>query len=180
MKQVQVSEAPFLPLSLSSRLFSCSSVEASKNDTKLPLTQRDERVMIIWSNDIDTIIPTCRDFEERLIKLLWRSRPSASGFGSHPTSMHSHPGSVAGSVSGHSTTNLNGRVSMGGAGLGGTANSHSWNDHSGGTATPTGGLMGHSRRNSAYPLAGTPRGVQGMSLVSRFVYFLVTYSAHLL
>ncbi|KAK7689381.1 hypothetical protein QCA50_007173 [Cerrena zonata] len=125
---------------------------------------RDERVMIIWSNDIDTIIPTCRDFEERLIKLLWRSRPSASGFGSHPTSMHSHPGSVAGSVSGHSTTNLNGRVSMGGAGLGGTANSHSWNDHSGGTATPTGGLMGHSRRNNAYPLAGTPRGVQGMSL----------------
>ncbi|KAI0070924.1 hypothetical protein K474DRAFT_1607813 [Panus rudis PR-1116 ss-1] len=112
---------------------------------------RDERVMIIWSDDIDTIIPTCHDFEERLIKLLWRSRPGAlsvlGGGGSHPTSMSSHPASVNGSVSGHSTTNLNlnGRFSMGMA--------------SSGTAT---------RRNSAYPGQGgmgTPRGVKGMSMV---------------
>ena len=38
--------------------------------------QRDERVLIVWSDSIDSIIPTCRDFEERLIKLLWRSRPT--------------------------------------------------------------------------------------------------------
>ncbi|TDL22483.1 hypothetical protein BD410DRAFT_769953 [Rickenella mellea] len=36
---------------------------------------RDERSMIVWSDDLDAIIPTCRDLEERLIKLLWRSRP---------------------------------------------------------------------------------------------------------
>lgn len=169
MKRVKVPEAPF-PHFPSYSPF--PQTHASNTDTKIPLTtQRDERVMVIWSNDIDTIIPTCRDFEERLIKLLWRSRPSASGFGSHPTSMHSHPGSTSGSVSGHSTTNLNTRMSMGTA-LGGTGNSHSGHDHSAGTATPTGGLMGHSRRNSAYPMAGTPRGVQGMSLVSAF--FLIS------
>ena len=79
--------------------------------------------------------------------------------------MHSHPGSVSGSLSGHSTTNLNGRMALGGAGLGNAGSGHG---HSGGTATPTGVMMGHSRRNSGYPLAGTPRGVQGMSLVSLF------------
>ncbi|CAL1710811.1 unnamed protein product [Somion occarium] len=118
---------------------------------------RDERVMVIWSDSIDTIIPTSRDFEERLIKLLWRSRPGAGGFGSHPTSMSSHPASAAGSVSGHSTTNLNGRVSMGA-----NVNSQSGHGHAPGNATPT--FPSHSRRNSAYPLPGTPRGVKGMSL----------------
>ncbi|KDQ52886.1 hypothetical protein JAAARDRAFT_39833 [Jaapia argillacea MUCL 33604] len=62
---------------------------------------RDERVLIIWSDSLDTIIPICKDFEERLIKLLWRSRPTA-------VSASSHPGSAAASVSGHSTTNLAG------------------------------------------------------------------------
>ncbi|KAF8066798.1 glycosyl transferase family group 2-domain-containing protein [Lyophyllum atratum] len=36
---------------------------------------RDERVLIIWSDALDRIIPTCTDFEERLIKLLWRAQP---------------------------------------------------------------------------------------------------------
>ncbi|KIM43612.1 hypothetical protein M413DRAFT_68979 [Hebeloma cylindrosporum] len=36
---------------------------------------RDERVMVIWSESLDRIIPLCQDFEERLIKLLWRARP---------------------------------------------------------------------------------------------------------
>ncbi|KAH6904288.1 glycosyl transferase family group 2-domain-containing protein [Coprinopsis sp. MPI-PUGE-AT-0042] len=36
---------------------------------------RDERVMVVWSESIDRIVPLCQDFEERLIKLLWRSRP---------------------------------------------------------------------------------------------------------
>ncbi|GLB41071.1 putative glycosyltransferase family 2 protein [Lyophyllum shimeji] len=40
---------------------------------------RDERVLIIWSDALDRIIPTCTDFEERLIKLLWRAQPNSSG-----------------------------------------------------------------------------------------------------
>ncbi|PCH37090.1 hypothetical protein WOLCODRAFT_92261 [Wolfiporia cocos MD-104 SS10] len=63
---------------------------------------RDERVMIIWSDSIDAIIPTCKDFEERLIKLLWRSRPTGLS-ASHAASSSSHPASIInGSVSGHS------------------------------------------------------------------------------
>ncbi|KZT25599.1 hypothetical protein NEOLEDRAFT_1065128 [Neolentinus lepideus HHB14362 ss-1] len=61
---------------------------------------RDERVLVIWSESLDTIIPICRDFEDRLIKLLWRSRPNAH----LATSSSSHPNSLSGSVSGHSTT----------------------------------------------------------------------------
>lgn len=37
-------------------------------------TQRDERVLIVWSDDIDNIVPLCADFEEKLMKLVWRSR----------------------------------------------------------------------------------------------------------
>lgn len=37
---------------------------------------RDERVLVVWSSSLDSIVPTCQDFEERLIKLLWRTRPS--------------------------------------------------------------------------------------------------------
>ncbi|KAH9923868.1 glycosyl transferase family group 2-domain-containing protein [Fomitopsis serialis] len=61
---------------------------------------RDERVLVVWSDSIDDIIPTCHDFEERLIKLLWRSRPNAVG--SHGASSSSHPASISGSGSGNS------------------------------------------------------------------------------
>ncbi|KAI0646077.1 glycosyl transferase family group 2-domain-containing protein [Trametes meyenii] len=98
---------------------------------------RDERVLVVWSDSIDNIIPTCHDFEERLIKLLWRSRPGAFP-GSHPTSTNSHPASVSGSVSGHSLQQVNTRLSQ-----------------------------SHLRRSSvlpgtpgaATPVPGTPRGV---------------------
>ena len=33
--------------------------------------QCDERVLVVWSYNLDNIIPTCGDFEEKLIKLLW-------------------------------------------------------------------------------------------------------------
>lgn len=36
--------------------------------------QRDERVLIVWSYNLDNIIPTCRDFEEKLIKFVWHRR----------------------------------------------------------------------------------------------------------
>ncbi|EGN97387.1 hypothetical protein SERLA73DRAFT_92477 [Serpula lacrymans var. lacrymans S7.3] len=43
---------------------------------------RDERVLVVWSDNYDNIIPLCRDFEDKLIKLVWRSRliftPTAS------------------------------------------------------------------------------------------------------
>ena len=44
----------------------------------LTFTQRDERVMVIWSDDFDTIIPLAREFEEKLIKLVWKNRVAFS------------------------------------------------------------------------------------------------------
>ncbi|KAJ6466992.1 glycosyl transferase family group 2-domain-containing protein [Mycena sanguinolenta] len=60
---------------------------------------RDERVLVVWSDSLDDIIPTCHDFEDRLIKLLWRSRPTG------PSSFTglSAPGSMAASVTSHSS-----------------------------------------------------------------------------
>lgn len=55
-------------------------------------------MLVVWADGPHTIIPTCNDFEERLIKLLWRARP---GFGTTPTPS-SHPASYADSASGHS------------------------------------------------------------------------------
>ncbi|KAF9561703.1 hypothetical protein CPC08DRAFT_722637 [Agrocybe pediades] len=83
---------------------------------------RDERVMVIWSESLDRIVPICQDFEERLIKLLWRSRPAA------PSSFNSVPGgstynasstSHAGSVQDHSSAEgqgLTGRMAGGASG----------------------------------------------------------------
>ncbi|EMD33023.1 hypothetical protein CERSUDRAFT_77061 [Gelatoporia subvermispora B] len=59
---------------------------------------RDERVLVVWSDSLDNIIPTTHDSEERLIKLLWRSRPGAFG---------------PGSISGHSLQHIISRLSQG-------------------------------------------------------------------
>lgn len=56
---------------------------------------RDERVLVVWSDDLDAIIPACRELEDRLIKLLWRSRPTVPGT---PLAPSSYAGSIA---SGH-------------------------------------------------------------------------------
>lgn len=40
----------------------------------LTTVQRDERVMVVWTDDFDTIIPLAREFEEKLIKLVWKNR----------------------------------------------------------------------------------------------------------
>jgi len=37
---------------------------------------RDERVLIVWSDDIDNIVPLCSDFEQKLMKLVWNNRAS--------------------------------------------------------------------------------------------------------
>ncbi|THH32339.1 hypothetical protein EUX98_g1834 [Antrodiella citrinella] len=68
---------------------------------------RDERVLVVWSDSIDTIIPTCHDFDERLIKLLWRSRPT--GFNA-PSSVSSHQLNGGASTP---VTNLNARLVQG-------------------------------------------------------------------
>lgn len=44
-----------------------------------PLPQRDERVLVVWAYDLDNIIPTCRDFEDKLIKLVWAQRAAFVG-----------------------------------------------------------------------------------------------------
>ncbi|EJF59432.1 hypothetical protein DICSQDRAFT_108818 [Dichomitus squalens LYAD-421 SS1] len=43
---------------------------------------RDERVMVVWTYDLDSIIPTCRDFEEKLIKLVWTRRSAFASLAS--------------------------------------------------------------------------------------------------
>jgi hypothetical protein len=57
--------------------------------------QRDERVLVVWAASVEAIIPTCHDFEDRLIKLLWRSRP--------PVVPPEGAGSASNSISGHSS-----------------------------------------------------------------------------
>ena len=52
--------------------------------------QRDERVLVVWSYHLDTIIPTCRDFEEKLIKLVWDRR---GDYSSTPSVNMSHASS---------------------------------------------------------------------------------------
>ncbi|KAJ3771955.1 putative glycosyltransferase family 2 protein [Lentinula raphanica] len=63
---------------------------------------RDERVLVVWSNSLDTIIPVCQDFDASLIKLLWRSRPT----GTTNSSLHTQSFLGAGSVSGHDSASV--------------------------------------------------------------------------
>ncbi|KAH9062580.1 glycosyl transferase family group 2-domain-containing protein [Lactarius deliciosus] len=63
---------------------------------------RDERVLVVWSENLDTIIPLCRDFEESLIKLVW-NRHTVTGLSTGPsippTAVTSAVGSVVDSAS---------------------------------------------------------------------------------
>lgn len=61
-------------------------------------------MMVIWSESLDRIIPLCQEFEERLIKLLWRSRPLLNS-----SSASSTQGAVgAASSAGHGNESLSG------------------------------------------------------------------------
>lgn len=59
---------------------------------------RDERVLVCWTDDLDSIVPLCKEFESKLIKLVWRIRPSSR----LPSlkSPFSQPPSTAGSTTG--------------------------------------------------------------------------------
>ena len=60
--------------------------------------------MVIWSESLDRIIPLCQEFEERLIKLLWRSRPLHNS--SSASSTHYQGAVGAGSSAGHGNDSL--------------------------------------------------------------------------
>lgn len=36
-------------------------------------------MLVVWSYNLDNIIPTCRDFEDKLLKLVWTQRMAAVG-----------------------------------------------------------------------------------------------------
>jgi hypothetical protein len=59
---------------------------------------RDERVLVVWTDDLDHIVPLCKEFEQKLIKLVWKSRPT-SRFNS-TAGPFSQPGSTLGSTVG--------------------------------------------------------------------------------
>ncbi|KAG8841497.1 hypothetical protein FRC20_005007, partial [Serendipita sp. 405] len=40
---------------------------------------RDERVMVVWSDSVDDIIPSTLDLEGRLLKLVWKARHRVPG-----------------------------------------------------------------------------------------------------
>lgn len=39
---------------------------------------RDEHVLIVWSDDLEHIVPLCGEFDEKMMKLVWRSRNHAA------------------------------------------------------------------------------------------------------
>ena len=53
-----------------------------RNRPILTLSQRDERVIVVWSDAVDDIISSVLDIEARLLKLVWKQRPGAATPGS--------------------------------------------------------------------------------------------------
>ncbi|KAF8525029.1 glycosyl transferase family group 2-domain-containing protein [Hysterangium stoloniferum] len=43
---------------------------------------RDERCLVVWEERVSNIIPSCADFEDRLVKLVWRERERIKNHGS--------------------------------------------------------------------------------------------------
>ena len=50
--------------------------------------------MVVWADDFDTIIPLAREFEEKLIKLVWKNRLAFSA----PNSTHQSPAATSSDV----------------------------------------------------------------------------------
>jgi len=90
------------------REYSFSSIQRTRSTSP----QRDERVLVVWSDSLDTIVPIARDFEDRLIRLLWRNRPPQATPQSSPSAPSSVPPSVPESLSGHSHAHLAGSVPL--------------------------------------------------------------------
>lgn len=72
---------------------------------------RDERVLVVWEDRVTDIIPSCADFEDRLVKLVWRERihlPSANGNGS----LNGSPGSASATPLSPSASNSQTRLPL--------------------------------------------------------------------
>ncbi|KAJ7186447.1 glycosyl transferase family group 2-domain-containing protein [Mycena filopes] len=67
---------------------------------------RDERVLIAWSDSIDDIVPLTADFEEKLMKLVWRSRSTTGGSASILTAGSTPSASASPSILTGSDVNL--------------------------------------------------------------------------
>ena len=70
--------------------------------------QRDERVLVVWTDNLDSIIPQCREFEDHLIKLVWTQRHSLVAMNPGP----SIPGTPAASSAGTSAANSSSEVRL--------------------------------------------------------------------
>ena len=116
--------------------------------------------MIIWSESLDRIIPLCQEFEEKLIKLLWRSRPLLNT--SSASSIHYHAG-VGGESSGNGSFVGSGSVE---ALSGANANGHSHNSGNGALGRTNGSSslalnLLHSSNNTSPSVLKGPYGEQG-------------------
>ena len=40
---------------------------------------RDEGTLVVWADEFDEIVPVFEDFEDKLIRLVWRARPRGAG-----------------------------------------------------------------------------------------------------
>jgi len=67
---------------------------------------RNERALVLWAYSLDQMIPLYEDFEEKLIKHIWRTRPMSSAQQS-TTSLNGVQPSAAPSVPSASTNELN-------------------------------------------------------------------------
>ena len=60
-------------------------------------------MLVVWSDNLDTIIPLCRDFDDNLIKLVWSRRHSLASLAPGP--------SLAATPAATSATNSNSDIS---------------------------------------------------------------------
>lgn len=63
-------------------------------------------MLVVWSESIDHIVPSCHDIEEKLIRLLWRSRPARPASTNTSYAQHGQGNSAAPSIAEGSTEAL--------------------------------------------------------------------------
>ncbi|KAL9708789.1 hypothetical protein Ac2012v2_007943 [Leucoagaricus gongylophorus] len=95
-------DAPFIQVESDTRIQILESINFLPDADKEQCAAfiRDERVVVVWSEDLDQIISLCDEFNEKLIKYIWRTRAT----------MHSASTSAAPSVASSTTasnTHLN-------------------------------------------------------------------------
>ncbi|KAK2464534.1 hypothetical protein APHAL10511_003441 [Amanita phalloides] len=70
---------------------------------------RNERALVLWSYSLEQIIPLYKEFEEKLIKHIWRTRPIGISQATSSTSIAGYQSPVPPSALSSSTGNLNER-----------------------------------------------------------------------